>query len=206
MYNTYGELPNSDLLRRYGYVRFGRVSNDLAEISIELILDVAARHLNEVNKKKRIDYLIEVDEGEDGDDILENTIQIPGDAPSIPTEALMLTYVMTLSPPEFRALKKEGIAYLPTVSRKVFKTEEQQELWVEILKQKMNGYNTDIVTDENLYLDESITLSVKSAIEVRLSEKRILTKALNSVKNWKITPIKKRRSAVASDRPSKRMK
>ena len=37
IYNTYGELPNSDLLRRYGYVIPG-AQDDIVEISADLII------------------------------------------------------------------------------------------------------------------------------------------------------------------------
>ena len=41
IFNTYGELPRSDLLRRYGYVADSYTQYDIAEVSLELIEDLA---------------------------------------------------------------------------------------------------------------------------------------------------------------------
>lgn len=41
IFNTYGELPRSDLLRRYGYVADSYAEYDIAEVSHELIEQVA---------------------------------------------------------------------------------------------------------------------------------------------------------------------
>ena len=59
IYNTYGNLPNADLLRRYGYVISGS-RDDLVEISAELITKSISRH-NEVEIRRRIDILDEED-------------------------------------------------------------------------------------------------------------------------------------------------
>jgi N-lysine methyltransferase SETD6 len=57
IYNTYGDLPNSDLLRRYGYVIPGS-RDDLVEISAESIIQTIGRH-TEVEVHRRIEMLDE---------------------------------------------------------------------------------------------------------------------------------------------------
>lgn len=59
IYNTYGNLPNADLLRRYGYVIPGS-QDDLVEISTEIIIEVVSSH-NEEEICRRIDILDEED-------------------------------------------------------------------------------------------------------------------------------------------------
>ena len=59
IYNTYGNLPNADLLRRYGYVIPGS-RDDLVEISTDLIIEVVSSH-NEKEICRRIDILDEED-------------------------------------------------------------------------------------------------------------------------------------------------
>lgn len=54
IYNTYGDLPNADLLRRYGYTRFGKTKNDVVEIATQLAIDSAAVNLSELHLKKRV--------------------------------------------------------------------------------------------------------------------------------------------------------
>jgi N-lysine methyltransferase SETD6 len=59
IYNTYGELPNGDLLRRYGYVIPGS-RDDLVEIPVELILQTIGKH-SEEEVDRRIEILDEED-------------------------------------------------------------------------------------------------------------------------------------------------
>ena len=59
IYNTYGDLPNSDLLRRYGYVIPGS-RDDLVEIPVELIIETISRH-SEEEIHRRIDILDDAD-------------------------------------------------------------------------------------------------------------------------------------------------
>jgi N-lysine methyltransferase SETD6 len=57
IYNTYGNLPNADLLRRYGYVIPGS-KDDLVEISSEMIIQKISRH-SEEELRRRIDILMD---------------------------------------------------------------------------------------------------------------------------------------------------
>ena len=57
IYNTYGNLPNHDLLRRYGYVLPGS-KDDLVEISSDLIVQSISKH-SEEEIKRRIELLDE---------------------------------------------------------------------------------------------------------------------------------------------------
>jgi SET domain-containing protein 6 len=57
IYNTYGNLHNADLLRRYGYVIPGS-RDDLVEISSEMIIQKVSRH-SEEELRRRIDILMD---------------------------------------------------------------------------------------------------------------------------------------------------
>jgi N-lysine methyltransferase SETD6 len=59
IYNTYGNLPNADLLRRYGYVIPGS-RDDLVEVSAEMIIEAVPGHSKE-EIQRRIDILDEED-------------------------------------------------------------------------------------------------------------------------------------------------
>jgi len=59
IYNTYGNLPNADLLRRYGYVIPGS-RDDLVEVSAEMIIEVVSFHKEE-EIRRRIEILDEED-------------------------------------------------------------------------------------------------------------------------------------------------
>lgn len=63
IYNTYGNLPNADLLRRYGYVIPGS-KDDVVEISAEMIIEVVCSK-SEEEVSRRIDILDEEDSFEE---------------------------------------------------------------------------------------------------------------------------------------------
>ena len=58
IFNDYGQLPRSDLLRRYGYVTDNYKIWDVVEIASELVFRVVFdRHLlDEENKKQRVNW------------------------------------------------------------------------------------------------------------------------------------------------------
>ncbi|KAK9455260.1 hypothetical protein V1511DRAFT_499916 [Dipodascopsis uninucleata] len=206
VYNTYGDLPNADLLRRYGYVRFGKTANDCVEIDTQKVIDrVAAGNLKELHLKKRIEFLVKVDESEDME-ILDESIELSHSALAIPTSALLLSHTLLLTAPAFRSLQKQGSKALMHLSRRELKSAELQELWVSILKQKLSEYKTDIVTDENLILETKFedNANLRNAIEIRLSEKRILKSALDKIAEWKIKNLKRRKEYI--NKNSKKMK
>jgi N-lysine methyltransferase SETD6 len=65
IYNTYGNLPNADLLRRYGYVIPGS-RDDLVEISAEMIIETVSR-LSQDEVNQRVDILDDEDLFEEHD-------------------------------------------------------------------------------------------------------------------------------------------
>ena len=58
IFNDYGQLPRSDLLRRYGYVTDRYKNWDVVEISVDLVFRVVFdRHrLDEESKKQRVNW------------------------------------------------------------------------------------------------------------------------------------------------------
>lgn len=61
-WNTYGDPPNSDLLRRYGYVDEPGTGLDIVEIKGSLIVECAAPKsgLSEERRKERVDWWLEM--------------------------------------------------------------------------------------------------------------------------------------------------
>ncbi|KAK9468421.1 hypothetical protein V1512DRAFT_289910 [Lipomyces arxii] len=203
VYNTYGDLPNSDLLRRYGYVRFGKTKNDVVEIETKMVVESVQHGLSETNLQKRIDYMVEIDEEED-EEILDDFIQVPISSSAIPKSALLLTYILMLNPTAFRNMKKQGHKPFTSISLTELKSEEQRDLWISIIRKKLAEYKSDIVMDENLVLEvkPEVNFNLRNAIEVRLSEMRILESALTKVQQWKIKDQKRRKEF--SSRAAKR--
>jgi len=59
IYNTYGNLPNHDLLRRYGYI-LPESKDDLVEISTDLLLECLPKYTDD-ELQRRINILDEED-------------------------------------------------------------------------------------------------------------------------------------------------
>ena len=58
IFNDYGQLPRSDLLRRYGYITDRYEIWDVVEVDLELIVRKAREYLNmdEAAKTKRVSF------------------------------------------------------------------------------------------------------------------------------------------------------
>ena len=56
VFNDFGELPRSDLLRRYGYVTDHYKKWDVVEIPLKLIIEVVGEHsqMSEDQKQQRV--------------------------------------------------------------------------------------------------------------------------------------------------------
>merc|ERR1711881_360863 len=77
IFNDYGPLPRSDLLRRYGYITDNYAKYDVVEISSELIMTVAEEKLklSQSEREQRISQLEAFDEVlEEGYDIQRPTL------------------------------------------------------------------------------------------------------------------------------------
>ena len=57
IFNDFGQLPRSDLLRRYGYVTDNYRKWDVVEVDIEDVVQ-AAGELNELSEKRKEDRVL----------------------------------------------------------------------------------------------------------------------------------------------------
>ncbi|EIN11537.1 SET domain-containing protein [Punctularia strigosozonata HHB-11173 SS5] len=174
IWNTYGDPPNSDLLRRYGHVDLLALSDgdgmgnpsDIVEVRADLVL-------NHVNSKKqsheleeRIDWWLE----EGGDDVFVFT----RDA-ELPSELVSLIRLLILPPTEWTKTRDKG--KLPKG-----KVDDVRILHVVTgaLHERLQQYPTSIEDDEAL-LATALSENKRQAVIVRLAEKHILRKALHHV-------------------------
>ena len=58
IFNDYGQLPRSDLLRRYGYITDNYKKWDVVEIDAEYILDIADAYIEGSQKEARVSFVI----------------------------------------------------------------------------------------------------------------------------------------------------
>ncbi|KAL0575683.1 Ribosomal lysine N-methyltransferase 4 [Marasmius crinis-equi] len=170
IWNTYGDLPNAELLRRYGHVDLlplteDEVGNpgDVVEIRADLIVSaIAPDGLSFESAKERIDWYLE----EGGDDVLV----VESDA-DLPQAMILLIRLLTLPDDEWKKAKQKG--KLPKAKA------DAQALGIasRVLEDRLSQYPTNIKDDEALLTAES-SLNKRHAIVVRLGEKRILSTAL----------------------------
>jgi SET domain-containing protein 6 len=169
IWNTYGDPPNSDLLRRYGHVDLvplpqGGLGNpaDIVEVRADLVVAAA----NDLADKERIDWWLE----EGGDDVFILDADL-----DIPDTMISLIKLVLLSPGEWEKARNKGKPPKPKVDIEVL------GIIVKILTQRLKEYHTTLQHDEELLASGSSSLSVnhKNAINVRIGEKRILSTILD---------------------------
>jgi SET domain-containing protein 6 len=104
IYNDYGSLPRSDLLRRYGYVTDNYAQYDVVEISMDLVTDLATAA--GVHFEDRIEYL-------DEQGIIDTGYDITASSPftiqeSLSPELIILVETLLLPQEEYERLKSKG--------------------------------------------------------------------------------------------------
>jgi SET domain-containing protein 6 len=104
IFNDYGPLPRSDLLRRYGYVTDNYAQYDVVEINMDLVIDLATAA--GIHSEERLGYLEEQEIVDTGYDITASspfTIQ-----ESLSPELAILVETLLLPSEEFERLKTKG--------------------------------------------------------------------------------------------------
>ncbi|KAJ7646778.1 SET domain-containing protein [Roridomyces roridus] len=164
IWNTYGDMPNAELLRRYGHVDMlplpppsGDLGNpgDVVEISADLALEVL-HQTDQATTRERIDWWLE--QGGDDGVVLESDLEIP--------EALIaLIRLLRLTPAEWeKAVEKDKVP--------------KPKLDAEII----GIYPTSLADDLALLAaDHGLSLNKRHALIVRIGEKRILQMALEKI-------------------------
>ncbi|KAJ7451845.1 SET domain-containing protein [Mycena galericulata] len=172
IWNTYGDLPNAELLRRYGHVDMlplptGEFGNpgDVVEISADLALAVLQG--DEAVTKERIDWWLE----QGGDDVfvLESDLEVP-------LALISLIRLLGLTTDEWeKAVTKDKVPK-PKLDNQILKAVTA------VFERRLNEYPTTLSDDVHLIADETLPLNKKHALTVRIGEKRILQSALENIK------------------------
>jgi SET domain-containing protein 6 len=105
IFNDYGPLPRSDLLRRYGYITDNYAQYDVVEIPFSVITYAASRDAIPSYEEK-IEYL-------DEHDLIETGYDISASSPfnieeSVSPELIVVVETLLLENNEFQALKRKG--------------------------------------------------------------------------------------------------
>ncbi|TFK44282.1 hypothetical protein BDQ12DRAFT_708264 [Crucibulum laeve] len=176
IWNTYGDLPNAELLRRYGHVDLLPLSSggkgnpgDVTEVKADILVTlIKERHpeLSPEATQERIDWWLE--EGGDDTFILEFDFEIP---PALAS----LTRLLLLSSVEWEKGREKGRPPKPKMDSEIL------AIVRDALERRLHEYPTTLEEDE-LMLSESVSLNKRHAIIIRGGEKRILLGTLERVK------------------------
>ncbi|KAG0149390.1 hypothetical protein CROQUDRAFT_669256 [Cronartium quercuum f. sp. fusiforme G11] len=181
IYNTYADPPNADLLRRYGHVD-DHNPFDLAEVSLELCIKLAAAVFPETKQKQKEDKISRLEAraewalemGLDEIFMLPTTTQREPNQ-VLPSELTTLLRVLLAPDSDFQTWKTKEKLPKPTLSEPIARLASQ------ILSARLAQYPTSIAIDEALLQDMTLPPRKRKAVRVRLGEKTILQETLNDL-------------------------
>jgi SET domain-containing protein 6 len=179
IFNDYGPLPRSDLLRRYGYITNDYAQYDVVEINMDLVTDIAT--VASIHSEERLEYLEEQEIVDTGFDITASspfTIQ-----ESLSPDLVILVETLLLSNEEFERLKKKG--KLPKPEKITSKGAEFLHKLVQI---RTSQYATTLEDDMRSMNGIPLAGDVNSkqrrfalAKAVRIGEKQLLRQAQDAL-------------------------
>lgn len=173
IFNDYGLLPRSDLLRRYGYITDNYAQYDVAEVPMDLVTDLATSA--GIYSETRIEYLDEQDIIDTGYDVaFSNTFALQESL--APPELVVLVETLLLPDEEFDRLKKRG--KLPKAEKI---TNKGAEFLHGLIQARLEQYATSLDDDVRDFVGVSNAggTSTKDrrfamAKAVRIGEKKLL--------------------------------
>ncbi|KAG9100063.1 hypothetical protein FRC06_004569 [Ceratobasidium sp. 370] len=185
IWNTYGDPPNSDLLRRYGYVDALGTGLDIVELKGSTIVECTAASLSEGQRKERVDWWLEMG----GDEFSATTFyhvrpcrltSVDSSTFTLDTSTLLppallsFAQLMLLSSTEWehaREKEKPPKPKSPNVHTSVH----------EALTKRLAMYPTTLQSDEAELNSGLSSLNKRHALIVRIGEKRVLQAALGKL-------------------------
>ncbi|KAI1795525.1 SET domain-containing protein [Ganoderma leucocontextum] len=178
IWNTYGDPPNSDLLRRYGHVDvvplrppLSGMGNpeDVVEVRADLVVAAVSKKAK-YDLQERVDWWLE--EADDDVFVLRTNCELP-------EELISLARLLLLSKEEWVKTAKKSKLPKPKVDVDVL------TVAIDVLEARLKEYPTSINEDEKLLeagIVELLSLNKKHAVIVRLGEKLILQGTLKQLR------------------------
>jgi N-lysine methyltransferase SETD6 len=195
IYTNYGEIPQSDLLRRYGFTSHDHIPHDVVEVSTQMIADVAAAQLHlsaeEIELRssedcrgirRRVEKALEKVYASQEDpallDIFEDAYDIKATvqaAEAFDAAFIFTIWILVADDSEVEAVKASKSATLK-MNVKV--------AWIlrHIVQKRRLDYPTSVAEDRQLLRNKDIPERLKLAVDVRLGEKLILERVLEYLK------------------------
>ncbi|TFK66501.1 SET domain-containing protein [Pluteus cervinus] len=172
IWNTYGDLPNAELLRRYGHVDLLPLGSgidgnpgDVLELRADLTISAASSldpTISPESSKERIEWWLE----EGGDDVFALERESP-----LPDVLISFIHLISLGEDGWSKVQSKGKPPKPKIDALVL------SIAIRSLEQKMKTYPTSLKQDEET-LETSLSLNKRNALIVVMGEKRILRDVL----------------------------
>jgi SET domain-containing protein 6 len=203
IFNDYGQLPRSDMLRRYGYVTENYAQYDVAEISTVSIKSLLTENPLEISSGHFLDPLT-VAEAEkrmalaDREGILEESYDVTvatSEENAIPDELLALLYILLIDSDNLEALATSQAA-LP--SRSKLATELVGKVIAIALRHREAEYATTAEEDQMLLQMENLKPRAAMAIQVRHGEKQVLRRTMDEAMKFEATDKRMRGVRISS--------
>lgn len=176
IFNDYGSLPRSDLLRRYGYITDNYAQYDVVEIPMDVVTSLATTE--GILSEPRLEYLDEQEILDSGYDIIASspfTLQ-----ESLSPELIILVETLLLTNEEFDRLKGKG--KLPKPEKM---TSKGTEFLLKLVQTRISQYATTLDDDVKTFGGGVPTVGESGSKErryamakaVRIGEKTLLRQA-----------------------------
>lgn len=189
IFNDYGPLPRSDLVRRYGYITDNYAAYDVAELSTQSIVSCLSNEsinlddgttlspLSEQEIARRISLADREGVYEDSYDVARSGSNVP----AIPDELVALLFILLLNDENLEALASSKSS-LP--SRSKLSTKLVGQALAVLLYQRGREYETTLEEDEQLLQGAELSHRATMAVKIRMGEKLVLRKAAEEASNF----------------------
>ncbi|KAF9969169.1 hypothetical protein BGZ73_008598 [Actinomortierella ambigua] len=175
IFNTYGDLCNADLLRKYGFVDVPNPHN-IAEINGQLVVEKSTSADPE-GKDEKVEWLLE------HDGLEEHFIVEAGG--EIPEELIGCVKILSMPLETFRKTVVED-KKIPSTKL----TAESQKILRDILETRLAEIQFSAKEDRHILKQDNVECSPakRNAAVVRSGERELLQSVLDKVKRWKPAP------------------
>lgn len=183
--NDYGQLPRSDLLRRYGYVTDKYAVFDVVELSTAVIITYIMKDLFKGFKVRQteLDARVELAKREDVYEDSFDVAHADEEYPSIPDELVAFVWMLLMDKETLAGLKASTIN-LPARSK--METQLVGGVLQALLARRLEEYETTAEEDQKLLEGKDLPHRTRMAVEVRLGEKLVLAEAIREAAQFKL--------------------
>ncbi|KAK0383727.1 hypothetical protein NLU13_9638 [Sarocladium strictum] len=177
--NYYGPHPNSELLRRYGYVTEKHSRYDVVEIPWQLVQNALQQRLG-VTEKTMGKIRAKLDDLEFEDTfVLERETGEPNEEGILTQSAQITTMPEELNDQLKSALKIIAKAEPSLIPDKRKRDEVQHAVIAQSLQALLDAYGSSLQEDETILAGGGISDRQRMTVIVRAGEKKLLTEALD---------------------------